>query len=207
MEANTDGYTTSAASASGVVEKDGTAEAAFVNHKPGSHSDIKKTELTVVKQWAGSGSHPASVLVQLQRNGEPYGDPIRLQAENGWTYTWTDLSKDARWTVSEMVPEGYQASVSYAGTVWTITNTPDTPDQPEVPDQPDQPDTPDSPVTPDVPDTPAVPDAPAAPDRTPKTGDEAHPALWTALLGVSLAGFGASLVAMKKRRYHGKHVK
>ena len=204
LEANADGYTTSAAGASGVVEKDSAAEAAFVNHKPGSHSDTQKTELTVVKQWAGSGSHPASVLVQLLRNGEPYGDPIRLQAENGWTYTWTDLSKDARWTVSETVPEGYQASVSYAGTVWTITNTPDTPDQPEVPDQPD---TPDSPVTPDVPDIPAMPDTPSAPDRTPKTGDGAHPALWTALLGLSLAGFGTSLVSMKKRRYRGKRVK
>lgn len=173
-----------------ITLKDGAAEASFVNHKPKDHSGNTKTELTVKKQWAGSGSHPASVLMQLLRNGEPYGSPVRLRTENGWSYTWTGLSRSDRWTVEEIqVPEGYQASVSYAGTVWTVTNTPDTPDQPEVPDQPE------------------TPDKPSVPDRTPKTGDEAHPGLWSALLGVSLAGLAASLAAVRKRRCRGKRTK
>lgn len=199
LEANEDGYTTTADGAAGTVEKDGAAEASFVNHKPKDHSGNTKTELTVKKQWAGSGSHPASVLMQLLRNGEPYGSPVRLRTENGWSYTWTGLSRSDRWTVEEIqVPEGYQASVSYAGTVWTVTNTPDTPDQPETPDKPD---------TPVQPGTPETPDKPSVPDRTPKTGDEAHPGLWSALLGVSLAGLAASLAAVRKRRCRGKRTK
>ena len=35
------------------------------------------------------GLRPASVKVQLYANGEAYGDPVVLNSDSNWTYTWT----------------------------------------------------------------------------------------------------------------------
>ena len=56
-------------------------------------------EVSVVKEWKDAnnqdGKRPESVLVQLYADGSAVGDPIRLNADNNWTYTWKDLNEKA----------------------------------------------------------------------------------------------------------------
>ena len=83
-------------------------------------------ELTVVKVWEDENSkeRPDSVTVQLLCDGEPFGEPVVLNAENNWTYTWTELEAGHSWTVRETpVPSGYQVSydVTHEGII--IVNT------------------------------------------------------------------------------------
>lgn len=84
------------------------------------------TSLTVKKVWKNdkTSSRPTYVDVQLYRNGSAYGELIRLNASNSWTYTWKDLDSAYKWTVNEpSVPSGYVKSLSTSGTTWTITNS------------------------------------------------------------------------------------
>ena len=170
IEANQDGYTTSASNAAGTISAGGSAKAQFINDK----SESDKTRLTVRKEWKDSGeSRPDYVLVQLLRDGKAYGEPVYLRNENGWQYTWSDLDQDNRWSVEEVqVPDGYQVSVSYDGDIWVITNTKKT-------------DTP--PVTPNTP-------------GAPNTGDTSNLALWIALLFVSGGAAIGIAVAGKKKK-------
>jgi len=63
---------------------------------------------------------PVSIDVQLYADGEAYGDPVSMDAENDWTAVWYDLSDDAIYTVDEVaVPAGYTKSIDG----YTITNT------------------------------------------------------------------------------------
>lgn len=221
-EANQDGYTTSVSHADSTISAGGGAEAKFVNDKPGTSGHDKpssgKTSVTARKEWKDTGENrPGYILVQLMRNSKAYGNPIYLRSENGWQYTWTNLNRDDQWSVQEVqVPDGYQVSVSYVGTVWTITNTKgDTPDKPNRPDTPDKPDTPDTPNLPDTPTqpdqpvtpvTPDRPDQPGTPDRTPKTGDETHLPLWLTLMGTSLVGLIFSIWEIRKNKRN-KHIR
>jgi len=89
----------------------------------------------VTKVWLPEGlTHPSSVQAQLYRNGEAYGEPVTLNAANGWTYTWTGLDRSWSWSVDEPnVPEGYTKTVkaernielmtATGGNDYTITNT------------------------------------------------------------------------------------
>ena len=89
---------------------------------------------TVKKVWSDSKTAHPSVAVQLQRNGENYGQAKTLSDGNNWTFTWTGLPlyDDARvkyvYTVSEIAIEGYTSVVSYSGaadgnTSAAVTNT------------------------------------------------------------------------------------
>ena len=93
-----------------------------------------KTSVSVTKAWNDDGNRdgirPASVTVQLLANGTAKGEAVTLSAENGWTYTWSNLDeksggKTVTYTVEEIsVPEGYTVSVSgNASTGYTVTNT------------------------------------------------------------------------------------
>ena len=86
--------------------------------------------VTVVKNWvdedAEDVTRPASIQVQLLRNGQAY-DTVTLNEANGWQYTWNRLSDSAQWTVVEAsVPEGYTMELSQTGNDFVITNTADT---------------------------------------------------------------------------------
>ena len=85
------------------------------------------TDVFVRKVW-NDGNHtdrPSSVLIQLYRDGEPYGEPILVNGAMGWSYTWRNLEVGPAWTVSEVnVPEGYTDVVTgNADSGFTITNT------------------------------------------------------------------------------------
>ena len=88
------------------------------------------TEITVTKTWQGAEGTslteglPDSVEVTLYQQtaeGEPvqYGDPVTLNAENNWTYTWAQLPKEdaqgdpVTYTVVETPIAGWDASYTY----------------------------------------------------------------------------------------------
>jgi len=86
-----------------------------------------KTAVKVTKAWDDNDSpdRPDSVQAQLYKDGMKSGGPVTLNAENGWSYTWTELNKSAVWTVDETnVPEGYTETVSGdALNGFIVTNT------------------------------------------------------------------------------------
>ena len=103
-------------------------------------ANMPKVSLTVSKDWLDSnnqdGTRPESIQVQLYANGTVSGNPITLNKNNNWTYTWNDLPKknDAgliTYTVDEVsVPDGYTKSVTKdnensteAAIKYTIKNT------------------------------------------------------------------------------------
>jgi len=76
--------------------------------------------------WAGdtAANRPGSVQLQLYKDGEPYGDPVTVDADCGWTYVWEELDAASVWSVDETaVPNGYTKSVSNSANTWKITNT------------------------------------------------------------------------------------
>lgn len=86
--------------------------------------------VTVKKEWANTNGAelPDFVDVQLQKDGQNYGDPFQLTAEDGWT---KDIVVPAgvgqiSWSVVEAAVDGYDASYSDAvkgSGVLTVTNT------------------------------------------------------------------------------------
>ena len=53
--------------------------------------------VTVSKEWNDAndqdGKRPATLTYTLQQNGENYGEPVTVSADDSWTHTWTDLPK------------------------------------------------------------------------------------------------------------------
>ncbi len=101
----------------------------FNNTKSG---DVVETvEKTVTKEWEdadnANNTRPAAITVQLKQNDVAYGVAVTLNADNGWTYTWTDLPKlvndaEADYTVEEIsTVSGY--TTAYSDDTFTITNT------------------------------------------------------------------------------------
>lgn len=82
--------------------------------------------VTVNKVWEDNNNttnRPYFVKVQLYKDGVPFGDPIVLNEENNWQYTWKNLGENAKWTVDELdVPENYKKSIENEGNTFTITN-------------------------------------------------------------------------------------
>ena len=83
--------------------------------------------LSVYKVWAGAASPAGGILVQLYRDGVPYGNCVTLDAGNLWSHTWDNLGQDGTWTwtVDEFdVPEGFAKAISGgASGGFVITNT------------------------------------------------------------------------------------
>ena len=85
-------------------------------HEPG------KISICVEKQWRDDdnrdGIRPQSIHVQLLANDDPYGEPIELNEENEWKYTWNDLPEKAAgveivYTIDEIdIPEGYGITIN-----------------------------------------------------------------------------------------------
>jgi hypothetical protein len=105
-----------------------------------------KTFVKVTKNWVGG--QESSAVIHLLADGNVIKTET-LNAQNGWTHTFTDLDKqvashDVVYTVSEDQITGYTSKISGdAANGFVITNTKD---QPEKPDKPSKPDTPDTPT-------------------------------------------------------------
>ena len=93
-----------------------------------------KTSVTVTKAWVDNNNRdnhrPDAIKVQLKADGENSGEEITLNAENNWTYTWSDLDqkkagKDIAYTVEETgKAAGYISTVTgNAEEGFIITNT------------------------------------------------------------------------------------
>ena len=56
---------------------------------------LETTKVKVVKAWQDEedrhGIRPDSITVQLYRDDEKYEEPVKITANGGWTYEWTDL--------------------------------------------------------------------------------------------------------------------
>ena len=129
VETPVEGYITEKTGEEGKITKDEPQTASFTNKK--------LTEVSVNKVWddGDSEDRPEEVTVQLYRDGVAYGDPVKLNEANKWTYKWTELEENHEWTVAEVnVPEGYEMSVSNEGNDWTITNKKDIPEPPQTGD-------------------------------------------------------------------------
>ena len=78
--------------------------------------------ITLSTEWDDhdnqDGIRPEKATLQLTANGEKYGDPIELNAENNWTYEWKLLdAEDAEgnnivYRVTAENPEEYTAKVT-----------------------------------------------------------------------------------------------
>ena len=86
--------------------------------------------VTVTKAWENTGDAalPASVTVQLKKNGENYGDPFQLAAADNWTKTVTVPAGvgEFTWSVVETAVADYDTTYSDAVTgsgTLTVTNT------------------------------------------------------------------------------------
>ena len=148
----------------------------------------EKTSVFVEKKWKDQdnkdGVRPSSVSVQLYANGKVSGDPVTLDAANGWKHTWSGLDKNAAgkaitYTVKETsVPHGYTSTISGdAASGFMVTNS----HTPVVPPTP--------PVTP-----PTVPPAPKKPHLA-RTGT----GLWAiTIAGTALLAAGIILALRRK---------
>ncbi len=106
---------------------------------------LTPSEITVNKVWSGSGEHPDSVTVELTATKDDKTivlDRAVLSEDNKWTYTFKyEPLADMVYGVQEIVPEGYESTVSTdedTGAV-TITNTKKSTPGPDI-DDPDVPD-------------------------------------------------------------------
>lgn len=137
------------------------------------------TSVSVYKIWKGMNSPPASgILVQLYRNGVPYGSRVTLSPKHHWSYTWENLDGKYVWTVDEPdVPEGYVKTITGSvacGFVVTNTRSPK--------------------------------DTPTNPGR-PKTDDLNHLTRWLIVMGLSAVGFVTVIVFLaRRRRRHEKDI-
>ena len=79
------------------------------------------TSIKVEKIWQdidgdAAEYHPESVTVTLLQNGERYGEPVVLSAENNWSHTWKNLPKENdennpyTYTVVETPVDGFETS-------------------------------------------------------------------------------------------------
>lgn len=81
--------------------------------------------LTVKKEWIlnNGGKATDSVEVVLLKNGERCGDPVKLSDDNDWTYSWSNLDSDSKWTVQEInIPKGFESTVSIIDGDFVVTN-------------------------------------------------------------------------------------
>jgi|GEM_PF-1227560 len=123
-ETASEGYLPDFTSASGVIAGGRTGTVGFTNRTPGIIEE--KTSVKVTKIWKGEDTNrPASIAIQLYKDGKADGLPVTLSETNGWAYTFTGLTKGPAWTADEVnVPAGYIGAVTGdAANGFVITNT------------------------------------------------------------------------------------
>ncbi len=103
-------------------ENDTPGETKHDAHCPAVRLSVQRVNITVEKIWDDNnnndGARPESIQVQLYANDKASGNPVTLNEESNWRYTYKDLSKldatgkEITYTVKEVeVPTGYEASV------------------------------------------------------------------------------------------------
>ncbi|MDO4459911.1 MAG: Cna B-type domain-containing protein, partial [Clostridia bacterium] len=170
------------------------------------------TDYEVKKVWDDEGYEdirPLYIKVQLLRDGEPYGDPVELNADNDWYYKWSlekfadseNMKDPYEYSVEEIdIPDNYSVSYEEDENGVTITNTYEnekpTP-TPEATPTPDVTPTPTPEGTPTPTPTPTVP-TPSTP-TTPSTGDTSNVGTWMLIMAISVAGMAVLFVVYRRR--------
>lgn len=90
-------------SQSGIISLPLTSGATFTNRK------VEVTKVKVQKKWSDNIPGANSVTVILKKDGEEYRCQ-ELNEDNQWTYIWTDLEVNHKYTVEEVLVPGYEAS-------------------------------------------------------------------------------------------------
>lgn len=133
-DANADGYTTSNSGNTGTIPSGDTAQVYFTNTR--HEGEALTTSVSVQKVWKidNGGEQPESVKVQLEKDGQPYGNPVTLNDKNGWKHEWKDLPLGFTWTVEEVAaPEGFTSYTNHYDNHFVITNDDvDTEQKPET---------------------------------------------------------------------------
>lgn len=78
----------------------------------------------VLKIWEDDGfeeERPDQISVHLLQDGQIY-DTVTLQAQNGWSYTWEALPAAYHWSIQEVTPENYTATLTQQGNTFLLTN-------------------------------------------------------------------------------------
>ena len=100
--------------------------------------DDEEIERKVLKLWkgdSGSSARPATIEVEIFRNGTSY-QTVTLSEDNHWTYTWSAKDDGSDWKVVERnIPTGYTMTIEERESSFTLTNTynRDVPDNPDLP--------------------------------------------------------------------------
>ena len=220
-EANQDGYTTTAAGASGNIVKDQTVTAAYTNTKNsggGLDGDDAYGSLTVSKTVAGTAAdlnQSFTFTIKLDRSiSGTYGDMrfdkgvAVITLKHGESSTATRLPAGIHYMVIESDHDGYTVTANgdtgvirdgkTAVAAFTNTkdsNIPDQPNNPDKPTTPDQPSTPEQPSTPDQPNTPNQPTTPVQPSN-PGTPDHTPKTDDTMNLALWISLMGLSLAGL-----------
>lgn len=95
--------------------------------------NMKAVEVMATKVWDDNndqdGIRPDSVEVQLYADGKEVGNPVTLNAENKWTYTWTELQEAyltedgydiIEYTVKETAVPGYETVYGENGIITNV---------------------------------------------------------------------------------------
>ena len=104
---------------------------------PGVKARLPRRDVTVTKVWNDEGNQdgirPTSVTVQLMEGERAIGEPVVLNADNGWSYTWDGDTYDLIYksegkvhvyTVVELdTHKEYTASATFENSQITLTNT------------------------------------------------------------------------------------
>ena len=93
-----------------------------VTSRPTQITVVPNRTVTITTEWNDhdnqDGIRPEKATLQLTANGEPFGDPVELNAENNWTYEWKQLfAEDEEGTnivyrVTAEDPKEYTAKVT-----------------------------------------------------------------------------------------------
>jgi LPXTG-motif cell wall-anchored protein len=81
------------------------------------NSKIPDTSVSAMKKWADGTAGTDNVTIQLLANGEAYGNPVKLNAENSWFYMWENLptltagGETITYTVKEERVHGYISEI------------------------------------------------------------------------------------------------
>lgn len=87
--------------------------------------------IAITKVWEDGGAqHPEYITVQVLRDGQPYGPPIKIYKTIGpdnqeiWpTYYVDDLPTGYTYSIEEVSVPGYYSVVTQSGNNFTVTNT------------------------------------------------------------------------------------
>jgi len=169
----------------------------------GDPSEDKVTR-SVLKTWNDDGdsvgSRPSSITVQLLRDGEEYGDPVTISADNNWRHSFGTLDSGYTWQVTEVdIPSGYDMTVTLRGTTFVMTNSYDPNGTTEIED-PSTPLGPPPEFPPEPPEEIVEIDENGVPlANLPQTG-----ALWWPIVPLLLAGTFLFVLGLVKNRRYGE---